>query len=35
VEAIFEEEMRRARLSVLLKYFSQIDDDPEPWRVGQ
>ena len=25
--------MPRARLAVLLKHFSQIDDDREPWRV--
>jgi hypothetical protein len=32
MDAIFEEEMPRARLAVLLKHFSQIDDDREPWR---
>jgi len=33
MEAIFEEEMPRARLAVLLKYFSQIEDGRDPWRV--
>ena len=33
MDAIFNEEMPRARLAVLLKHFSQIDDDREPWRV--
>jgi hypothetical protein len=33
MDAIFEGEMPRARLAVLLKHFSQIDDDREPWRV--
>jgi predicted transposase YbfD/YdcC len=31
---IFDEEMPRARLAILLKHFSQIDDDREPWRVA-
>ena len=33
MDAIFDEEVPRARLGVLLKHFSQIDDDREPWRV--
>jgi tartrate/fumarate subfamily iron-sulfur-dependent hydro-lyase beta chain len=33
MEAIFDEEMPRARLAVLLKQFSQIDDGREAWRV--
>ena len=33
MDAIFNEEMPRARLAVLLKHFSQIDDEREPWRV--
>ena len=33
MDAIFNEEMPRARLAVLLEHFSQIDDDREPWRV--
>jgi len=33
MDAIFEGERPRARLAVLLKHFSQIDDDREPWRV--
>jgi hypothetical protein len=33
MDAIFDEEMPRARLAILLKHFSQIDDDREPWRV--
>ena len=33
MDAIFDEEMPRARLAVLLKHFSQIDDEREPWRV--
>jgi hypothetical protein len=30
MDAIFNEEMPRARLAVLLEHFSQIDDDREP-----
>ena len=30
---ILGEEAPRARLALLLKHFSQIDDDREPWRV--
>jgi hypothetical protein len=33
MDAIFNEEMPRARLAVLLEHFSQIDDDREPRRV--
>jgi hypothetical protein len=33
MDAIFDGEMPRARLAVLLKHFSQIDDDRESWRV--
>ena len=33
MDAIFNEEMPRARVAVLLEHFSQIDDDREPWRV--
>jgi predicted transposase YbfD/YdcC len=33
MDAIFDGEVPRARLAVLLKHFSQIDDDREPWRV--
>ena len=29
-----EEEMPRDRLALLLKHFSQIKDDREPWRVA-
>jgi len=31
---ILDEEAPRARLALLLKHFSQIDDDREPWRVA-
>jgi predicted transposase YbfD/YdcC len=30
---MFDEETPRSRVAVLLKEFSQIDDDREPWRV--
>ena len=33
MDAILDGEVPRARLAVLLKHFSQIDDDREPWRV--
>jgi len=33
MDAILDGEMPRARLAVLLKHFSQIADDREPWRV--
>jgi hypothetical protein len=33
VDAILGGEIPRARLAVLMKHFSQIDDDREPWRV--
>src|SRR5438046_966489 len=31
---IFDEETPRSRVAILLKEFSQIDDDREPWRVA-
>lgn len=31
---MFDEETPRSRVAVLLKEFSQIDDDREPWRVA-
>jgi predicted transposase YbfD/YdcC len=33
MSTILDEETPRARLALLLKHFSQIDDDREPWRV--
>src|ERR1700694_5973254 len=30
---ILDEEVPRARVAVLLKHFSQLGDDREPWRV--
>jgi hypothetical protein len=33
MEAIWDEEMPRSRVAVLLKHFSQIKDGREPWRV--
>ena len=33
MDAIFNEQMPRARLAVLLEHFSQIDDDRESWWV--
>jgi hypothetical protein len=30
---ILDEEIPRARLSLLLKHFSELDDAREPWRV--
>src|SRR6266849_3816117 len=30
---ILDEEAPRARVAVLLKHFSQLGDDREPWRV--
>lgn len=33
MSTILNEEAPRARLALLLKHFSQIDDDREPWRV--
>jgi len=33
MDAIFDGEMPRARLAVVLKHVSQFDDDREPWRV--
>jgi DDE family transposase len=34
MDAIFEEEVPRARLRLLLRHFSQLKDDREPWRVA-
>ncbi len=31
---LFDEEMPRSRVAVLLKEFSRLDDDREPWRVA-
>ena len=31
---MFDEQTPRSRVAVLLKEFSQIDDDREPWRVA-
>lgn len=33
MDAIFEEEVPRARLRLLLRQFSELKDDREPWRV--
>jgi predicted transposase YbfD/YdcC len=33
MDAIFIEEMPRSRVAVLLKHFSQLTDDREPWRI--
>jgi predicted transposase YbfD/YdcC len=33
MDPIFEEEIPRARLALLLQHFSEIKDDREPWRV--
>jgi len=33
MDAIFDGEVPRARVALLLKHFSQIDDGREPWRV--
>lgn len=30
---VADAEMPRARLALLLEYFSRLDDDREPWRV--
>jgi len=32
-DTILEQELPRARLAVLLKHFSQLEDDRDPWRV--
>jgi hypothetical protein len=32
-ETILDEEVPQARLGLLLKHFSQLDDAREPWRV--
>jgi DDE_Tnp_1-associated len=34
MEAIWDEEMPRSRVAVLLEHFSQIEDGREPWRVA-
>jgi len=34
VDAILDEEMPRDRLALLLKHFSEIKDEREPWRVA-
>jgi predicted transposase YbfD/YdcC len=34
MDAIFDAEMPRARVALLLKHFSEIDDGREPWRVA-
>src|ERR1700675_1570311 len=31
--SILDEEVPRARVAVLLKHFSQLGDDREPWRI--
>jgi DDE_Tnp_1-associated/Transposase DDE domain len=33
LDSIFDGEMPRARLALLLHHFSELDDDREPWRV--
>jgi hypothetical protein len=33
-ETILDEEVPQARLGLLLKHFSQLDDAREPWRGG-
>jgi predicted transposase YbfD/YdcC len=33
IDTIMDEEVPRARLAVLLKHFSRLGDDREPWRV--
>ena len=34
MDLIFEEEVPRARLALLLQHFSQLKDEREPWRVA-
>ena len=34
MDPIFEEEVPRARLALLLQHFSQLKDEREPWRVA-
>jgi predicted transposase YbfD/YdcC len=34
MDSIFEEEVPRARLRLLLRQFSELKDDREPWRVA-
>src|ERR1019366_2000040 len=33
MDTIIEDESRRARLALLLKHFSELDDDREAWRI--
>src|SRR3974390_451521 len=34
MDAIFEGEMPRARLALLLQHFSKLEDNREPWRIA-
>ncbi len=34
METILDEKLPRSRLAVLLKHFSQIEDDRQSWRVA-
>jgi hypothetical protein len=34
MDASFADEVPRSRVAVLLKQFSQLADDPEPWRIA-
>jgi hypothetical protein len=34
MDAILDGEVPRARLALLLRHFSEIDDGREPWRVA-
>ena len=34
MDPIFEEEVPRARLALLLRHFSQLKDERDPWRVA-
>jgi len=33
MDTIIEDESPRARLALLLKHFSELDDDREAWRI--
>ena len=33
MDKIFDEEVPRARLALLLRHFSELKDDREPWRI--
>jgi hypothetical protein len=33
MDAVFEGEIPRARLALLLQHFSELKDDREPWRI--